>query len=158
MVFIKIVRVLSGLLLVLQCLVLIAFFGIMPLIGFDVCPVDGSSSGSLYKDGSLAFVQEVSASDLAAGDIALYYKGRTATGSEIASNDKANAAVVVKTDDGTASVPYRKISGKGSSFSVPMLGKYAGWLVHGDGLRFSVIILGAFFGVFALSAFLVREN
>ena len=43
----RLIRAISGILLVLQCLVLIAFFGVMPLLGYAVCPVDGSNSDSL---------------------------------------------------------------------------------------------------------------
>ena len=46
----KIIRAISGLLLIIQCLVLIAFFGILPLLGFSVCPVQGSNADSIYKD------------------------------------------------------------------------------------------------------------
>ena len=84
--------------------------------------------------------------------------GRTAVGSTVVSNDANTSVVTVRTAGGTASVPYRMISGKGSGFSVPMLGSYADWLVHGDGLLSSVIILGAFFVVFAGAAFSVRDK
>jgi hypothetical protein len=154
----RLIRAISGILLVLQCLVLIAFFGVMPLLGYAVCPVDGSNSDSLYKDGSLAFIREAKAEDLKKGDVALYYMGRTAVGSTVVSNDANTSVVTVRTAGGTASVPYRMISGKGSGFSVPMLGSYADWLVHGDGLLSSVIILGAFFVVFAGAAFSVRDK
>ena len=154
----RFVRAISGVLLVLQCLVLIAFFGIMPLLGYAVCPVDGSIPDSLYKDGSLAFIRETGAEELQKGDVALYYKGRTAVGSTVVSNDAGTSIVTVKTAGGTASIPYKKISGKGTGFSVPMLGSYADWLVHGGGLLSSVIILGAFFVVFAVVAFSVRDN
>ena len=46
----KIIRAISGLLLVFQCLVLIAFFGILPLVGFAACPVQGTNADSIYKD------------------------------------------------------------------------------------------------------------
>ncbi|MBQ9903022.1 MAG: hypothetical protein IJM51_11690 [Clostridia bacterium] len=154
----KIIRAISGLLLIFQCLVLIAFFGILPLLGFAACPVQGSSSDSIYKDGSLAFVSEVSPSDLSAGDIALYYKGRTAVGSEVSANDEASSKITVKSGSGTAEIPYRKITGKGTSFSVPMLGKYADWLTAGKGLLYSVIVMGATFVIFGISAFCVRDK
>ncbi len=154
----KIIRAISGLLLIIQCLVLIAFFGILPLLGFSVCPVQGSNADSIYKDGSLAFVQEVSPSDLNAGDIALYYKGRTAVGSEITANDAAGSRITVKAKNGTAAIPYRKVSGRGTSFSVPMMGTYANWLTAGKGLLYSVIALGAVFLVFGISAFCVRDK
>ena len=154
----KIIRALSGLLLILQCLVLIAFFGVLPLLGYSACPVEGTKADSIYKDGSLTFVKEVSASDLDAGDVALYYKGRTAVGSEVTANDKAASTVTVKAAEGSSSVPYAKITGKGTSFSVPMLGKYADWLTAGKGLLYSVIAMGAVFVVFAVSAFCVRDK
>jgi hypothetical protein len=154
----KIIRAISGLLLIFQCLVLIAFFGILPLIGFSACPVQGTNADSIYRDGSLAFVREVPASKLSSGDIAFYYKGRTAVGSEVTANDAAASLITVKTKNGTAAIPYRKISGKGTSFSVPMLGKYADWLTAGKGLLISVIAMGAVFVVFGISAFCVRDK
>ncbi len=155
MIIVKIIRAISGVLLVLQCAVLIALFGLLPLAGYSACPVKGNASNSIYKDGSLAFVSEVSPSDLTNGDIAFYYKGKTAVGSEIKANNKAGSSVTV----GSGSViPYKKISGKGSSFSVPLLGNYAEWLTNGSGLLASVIIMGVTFVIFAVSAFLVKEK
>ena len=154
----RIIRAVSGVLLVLQCIVLIAFFGILPLLGFGACPVNGSSADSIYKNGSLAFVREVSASDLSEGDIAVYYKGKTAVGSQVTANDNAASTVTVKAKSGSASISYAKISGKGSSFSVPLLGKYAQWLVAGKGLLTSVIIMGVTSLIFGVSAFLVRDK
>lgn len=154
----RIIRAVSGLLLVLQCAVLIAFFGIMPLLGFHACPVQGTNADSIYKDGSLAFVRYVPAAELGKGDVALYYKGRTAVGAKVAANDSASSTVTVKGKGGNVSVPYAKISGKGSGFCVPMLGNYAEWLTKGSGLLTSVIIMGVVFVIFAVSAFLVRDN
>ena len=154
----KILRAVSGLLLVLQCLVLIAFFGILPLAGYSACPVNGTNTDSIYKDGSLAFVKEVSASDLNPGDVALYYRGRTAVGSSVTANDAASSSVTVKGKSGGVSIPYAKVNGKGTDFSVPMLGKYADWLTSGKGLLYSVIAMGATFVVFAVSAFCVRDK
>ena len=154
----KIIRAISGLLLVFQCLVLITFFGILPLLGFSVCPVDGTNSDSIYNDGSLAFVSEVSPSDLSVGDIALYYRGRTAVGSEIAANDSSSSKITVKAQSGNVDIPYRKITGKGTSFSVPMMGDYAEWLTSGNGLLYSVIAMGVVFVVFGISAFCVRDK
>ena len=154
----KIIRAISGLLLVFQCLVLIAFFGILPLVGFAACPVQGTNADSIYKDGSLAFVHEMSAEGLKKGDIAFYYKGRTAIGSEVTANDAAASQITVKTKSGTASIPYSKITGKGTSFSVPMLGRYANWLTAGKGLMISVIAMGVVFVVFGITAFCVRDK
>ena len=154
----KIIRALSGVLLVLQCTVLIVFFGILPLLGFSPCPVLGTVSGSLYKDGSLAFVREVPAAELAKGDVAVYYKGRTAVGAKVAANAQDTSRVTVAAGSGNGYVPYAKITGKGSAFSVPMLGNYADWLLRGSGLLTSVIALGVLFAVFAVSAFCVRDN
>lgn len=154
----RIIRAISGLLLVLQCLVLIAFFGVLPLLGFSACPVKGTNADSIYKDGSLAFMQEVSASDLTAGDVALYYRGRTAVGSKVTANDTAASKITVQAKSGSAAIPYSKIAGKGTGFSVPMLGKYADWLTAGKGLLYSVIAMGIMFVVFAVSAFCVRDK
>ena len=85
---------------------LIAFFGILPLLGYSACPVKGTNADSIYKDGSLAFVHEVSASDLNVGDVALYYKGRTAVGSQVTANDSAASKITVKAKSGSASVPF----------------------------------------------------
>ncbi len=154
----KIIRALSGLLLILQCLVLIAFFGVLPLLGYSACPVKGAKTDSLYKDGSLAFVQEISPSDLNVGDVALYYKGRTAMGSTVTSNNKDASSITVKVKSGETSIPYARINGKGTSFSVPMLGKYADWLTAGQGLLYSVVAMGVVFVIFAVSAFCVRDK
>lgn len=154
----KIIRAISGLLLILQCILLIAFFGILPLLGFSACPVKGAKADSIYKDRSLAFVREVPAGELSQGDIALYYSGRTAVGSRVTANDAAASVVTVQTSNGTKRIPYAKISGKGTSFSVPMMGAYADWLNAGKGLLYSVIALGACFLVFAVSAFCVKDS
>lgn len=153
MVATRIIRAISGVLLVLQCVVLIIFFGLIPLAGYSACPVQGNHSDSIYKNGSLAFIREVSPSDLNEGDIALYYKGRTAVGSKVKANDTTASSVTLSSGN---VLPYSKISGKGSSFSVPVLGTYAGWLTGGNGLNASVIILGVSFVVFAVSAFMVK--
>ena len=154
----KIIRAVSGLLLIFQCAVLIAFFGILPLVGFAACPVQGTNADSIYKDGSLAFVREVPADKLNKGDIAFYYKGRTAVGSRVTANDASASRITVRTKNGTASIPYQKITGRGTPFSVPMLGKYADWLTAGKGLLYSVIAMGAMFVVFGISAFCVRDR
>ncbi len=154
----KIIRAISGLLLVFQCVVLIIFFGILPLLGFSVCPVLGNNADSIYSDGALAFVSEISPDGLSEGDIALYYRGQTAVGSQVMTNDKAASVITVRANSGSVSLPYRKISGKGTSFSVPMLGKYAHWLTAGNGLLFSVIAMGVTFVIFAVSAFCVRDR
>lgn len=154
----KIIRAISGILLILQCVVLIVFFGVLPLLGFSACPVNGSNADSIYSDGALAFVREVSVSDLSDGDVALYYKGRTAVGSHVTVNNAETSKITVKTKNGTADIPYAKIAGKGTEFSVPSLGKYADWLTSGRGLLFSVIAMGVMFVVFAVSAFMVRDK
>ena len=154
----KLIRAISGVLLVLQCLVLIASFGILPLLGFSACPVNGTNADSIYRDGSLAFVREVSAGDLNAGDVAVYYKGRTAVGSQVTANDKSASKVTVRGKSGDTAIPYAKIAGKGTEFSVPFLGTYANWLTAGQGLLYSVIAMGAVFVIFAVSAFCVRDK
>lgn len=155
----NIVRLISGILLVFNCVVLILFFGLMPLLHYSACPVLRDRNGSIYAKGSLAFMREVEPAKLKKGDVALYYRGDTPVGAEVSVNDKdASVIYTVSGSDMTVAVPYRKISGKGTSFSVPMLGSYAHWLINGLGLTVSVAVIGVLFLVFAVSAFAVRYD
>ena len=148
----RIIRDISGVVLVTCCLILIAFFGVMPLLHFTACPVLKNKGGSVYQKGSLAFMSETDPARLKKGDVVFYYNGDTPVGMEVVSNDTANS--VITTDTGKT-LAYRKVSGKGV-FSVPNLGSYAHWLTHGKGLNASVIAMGVTFLIFAVSAFLVR--
>lgn len=154
----KIIRALSGVLLCLQCVVLIVFFGIIPMLGLEACPVTVSSADSVYSKGSLAFVREVSPGDLKKGDVAVYCKGGKAVGSRVEANDREASSVILESKNGGVAMPYRKINGRGSGFSVPVLGGYADWLIHGNGLLVSVIVIGATFCVFGVSAFMVKYD
>ena len=148
----RIIRDISGVVLVTCCLILIAFFGVMPLLHFTACPVLKNKGGSVYQKGSLAFMSETDPARLKKGDVVFYYNGDTPVGMEVVSNDTANS--VITTDTGKT-LTYRKVSGKGV-FSVPNLGSYAHWLTHGKGVNASVIAMGVTFLIFAVSAFLVR--
>ena len=154
----KIIRNISCVLLALCCAVLIGFFGIMPLVQYSACPILKDKNDSIYNKGSLAFVREVSPSDLSSGDIAVYYSGDTPIGAEVMSNDKANAALLLSANDSSEYISYRKISGKGIRFSIPFMGRYANWLINGIGVNVTVIIMGVLFLIFAISAFLVRYD
>lgn len=148
----RILRDLTGVLLVGFCAVLILFFGLVPLMGLKACPVLRDKDGSAYRKGSLAFMRETDPSKLKTGDVVFYYDGTVPVGLKVTANDQAGG--VVTTDSGKT-LSYRKISGKGS-FSVPVLGRYANWLTAGRGLKTSVIVMGVVFAVFAVSAFMVR--
>lgn len=148
----RIIRDISGVVLVTCCLILIAFFGVMPLLHFTACPVLKNKGGSVYQKGSLAFMSETDPARLKKGDVVFYYNGDTPVGMEVVSNDTANS--VITTDTGKT-LAYRKVSGKGVC-AVPKLGTYANWLTHGKGLNVSVIAMGVVFVIFAVSAFLVR--
>ncbi len=154
------VRAVAGVLLVLQCVTLIAFFGLMPLAKYDALPIlkDKTAMGSIYPKGSLAFVQKTEPAKLKTGSIAVYYSGDTPIGAEVLTNDKANAVLLVSGKNGTQSISYRKISGKGSGFSVPLLGSYANWLVNGIGVIFTVIMMGVLFIIFAVACIFVRDE
>ena len=148
----RILRDITGVILVACCVVLILFFGVMPLLHFTACPVLKNKGGSVYQKGSLAFMRETDPAKLKKGDVVFYYNGDTPVGMEVVSNDTANS--VITTDTGKT-LAYRNVSGKGV-FSVPNLGSYAHWLTHGKGLNASVIAMGVTFLIFAVSAFLVR--
>lgn len=154
----KIIRNIAGFLLALCCATLIMFFGILPLCQYSACPILKEKSNSIYGKGSLAFVHEVSPSDLSNGDIAVYYSGDTPIGAEVRSNDKVNATLLLSANDSSGYVSYRKISGKGTRFSIPFMGRYADWLTNGTGVRVTVIIMGVMFVIFALSAFIMRDE
>lgn len=154
----KIIRNISGFLLVLCCLVLIAFFGILPLLHYTACPVLKDKSDSIYQKGSLAFVREVEPSKLTQGNIAVYYSGNTPIGAEVLSNDKANSALLLSGQGSTKSLSYKKISGKGTSFAIPYMGRYANWLMNGAGVHVTVISMGVLFVIFALFAFIMRDD
>lgn len=154
----KIIRNISGLILVLNCIVLTAFFGIMPLMQYSACPILKDKSDSIYKQGSLAFLREVKPSKLNKGDIAVYYSGNTPIGAEVLRNDKTNSSLLLSGSGSTKSLSYRKISGKGTSFSIPFMGRYANWLINGIGVPVTVIIMGVMFVVFAISAIIMRDD
>lgn len=156
----RIIRDITGILLVLQCVTLIAFFGLMPLVKYDALPIlkDKTAMGSIYQKGSLAFVQETDPAKLKAGSVAVYYSGDTPIGAKVLTNDSTNGTLLVSGGSGTTSVSYRKISGRGTSFSVPLLGGYANWLVNGIGVNVTVITMGVLFMLFAVSAFLTQDD
>lgn len=130
----------------------------MPFIQYSACPILKEKSDSIYEKGSLAFVHEVEASKLKKGDIAIYYSGDTLIGAEVLSNDKANAALLLSGSGGTKSVSYKKITGKGTRFSIPFMGRYANWLLNGIGVNVTVIVMGVMFVIFAISAFIMRDD
>lgn len=155
----KIIRNISGTIAALMCAVLIFIFGLMPLFNYEVCPIKTDDDRSIYSGGSVAFVREIDPEKLEKGDIAVYYSGQTAIGVEVVTSDKNAQKIYAKAENGTTvELSYRKISGKGTSFSVPLFGGYADWLVNGSGLLVSVIILGTVFVIFAVSAIATREE
>lgn len=154
----KIVRNISGFILVLNCMILIALFGIMPLVKYSACPILKDKGDSIYEKNSLAFVREVEPGKLDKGDIAVYYSGDTPIGAEVLRNDRVNSELLLSGSGSTKSLTYRKISGKGTSFSVPLMGSYANWLINGIGVNVTVIIMGVMFVIFAVSAIIMRDN
>lgn len=155
----KIIRNISGTLAALMCTVLIFIFGLMPLLDYDICPIKTDDARSVYSGGSVAFVREIDPSELENGDIAVYYSGQTAIGVEVVTKDENVRKIYARAEDGTTvELSYRKISGKGMPFSIPLFGSYADWLVNGSGLIVSVIILGMVFVIFAVSAIATREE
>lgn len=155
----KIIRNISAVIAAVMCGVLIFVFGLMPLFKYSVCPVVGNDERSIYSEGSVAFVREIDPAKLKKGDIALYYSGKNVIGVKVITNDPTNSLVYAKAENGnTVELKYRRISGKGTSFSIPFLGSYAEWLVNGSGLLVSVIVMGIVFAVFAVSAFVTRDE
>ena len=154
----KIIRNISGFILILNCVVLTALFGIMPLVKYSACPILKDKSDSIYKKGSLAFVREIEPGKLDEGDIAVYYSGDTPIGAEVLRNDKASSTLLLSGSGSTKSLSYRKISGKGAGFSVPFMGGYANWLINGIGVNVTVIFMGVMFVIFAVSAVIVRDS
>lgn len=154
----KIIRNISGFILAVNCVAIIAFFGIMPLIKYSACPILKDKNDSIYKKGSLVFVREADPSRLRQGDIAVYYSGDTLMGGEVLKNDEANSSLVLSGNGGTRSLPYIKISGKSADFSVPFMGNYADWLINGIGVKVTVITMVIMFIIFAISAIIMRDN
>ena len=72
--------------------------------------------------------------------------------------DISASKFTVRGKSGDTAIPYAKIAGKGTEFSVPFLGTYENWLTAGQGLLYSVIAMGAVFVIFAVSAFCVRDK
>lgn len=155
----KIIRNISGVIAAVMCGLLIFVFGLMPLFKYSVCPVVGNDERSIYSEGSVAFVREIDPANLKKGDIALYYSGKNVIGVKVITNDPTNGLVYAKAEnDVTVELKYSRISGKGTSYSIPFLGGYAQWLINGSGLLVSVIIMGIVFVVFAVSAFATRDE
>lgn len=154
----KIVRNISGTVLVFICLILILFFGIIPMSKFSVCPVIRDNDHSLYSKGSLAFIREIDVGTLNMGDTAIYYVGGTPIGAKVINNDKAASKIyVVSANNDVVGIPYMKISGKGSSFSVPFLGSYADWLINGAGLNVSIAMMCVMLVIFTTAAVITHE-
>ncbi|MBQ5545426.1 MAG: hypothetical protein IIU00_07075 [Clostridia bacterium] len=156
----RVVRAIAGVLLIVQCVVLIAFFGLMPLAKYSPLPIlkDKSDIGSIYGKGSLAFVRETQPDKLKAGQIAVYYSGDTPVGAKITANNSASRSLLVSNGSDAQSVAYSKITGQGTGFSVPLLGSYANWLIHGIGLLVTVITMGVLFLLFAIAGIFVRYD
>ena len=156
----RVVRAVTGILLIVQCVVLIAFFGLMPMAKYKALPIlkDKSDIGSIYGKGSLAFVRETQPEKFKSGHIVVYYSRDTPVGAKITANNPAAASVLVSGGTDTMSVPYSKIAGQGTGFSVPLLGSYANWLIHGIGLPVTVITMGVFFLLFAIAGLFVRYD
>lgn len=154
----RIVRDITGFLLVVQCAALIGLFGVLPMLNYSACPVLKEKSESVYAKGSLVFVREIDGKDWHKGDIAVFYRGDTPVGLEVISNNKAENSVIVNDGDGPSSVAYRKLNGRGTSFSVPLMGYYANWLNKGKGVPVTVIAMGVLFVLFGVSAFMTKDD
>lgn len=155
----RIIRNISCAISAVMCAALIFVFGLMPLIGYEVCPIKNDDARSVYSGGSVAFVHEIDPAELKKGDVAVYYSGKNAIGVKVVTSDKKSRQIYAQAEnDTTIELSYRKISGKGTSFSIPFFGNYADWLVNGSGLLVSVIMLGTMFLTFAVSAILTKDE
>ena len=155
----KIIRNISGTVLVLFCVLLIFFFGIMPLFKFSACPILKDDDRNIYSKGSLAFMRETENNKLETGDTVIYYSGDTPIGAKVVTNDQNASKVYISSkNEEITSIPYAKVSGKGISFSIPLLGSFAYSLVNGAALIVSVVLMGIMFLIFAVSAIAVRED
>lgn len=155
----KIIRNISGTILILICLILITFFGITSLLKFSFCPVLNDIDSNIYSKGSLAFLRETEIDNLNIGDTIIYYNGNTPIGAKVVTNDKNSATIYVSSaNNDIVGIPYMKISGKGAPFSVPWLGIYANWLVNGAGLNVSVATMCILFVIFATSDIVTRDE
>ncbi len=155
----KIIRNISGTIAAFMCAVLIFVFGLMPLFNYEICPIKKDDARSIYSGGSVTFIRKVEPSELKKGDIAVYYRGENAIGVEVVASDPNTQKLYAQAENNTTvELSYRKVSGKGVSFSIPFLGNYANWLINGNGLIVSVITLGAIFIIFAVSAIATRDD
>lgn len=155
----KIVRNISCTISVAMCTMLIFVFGLMPLMDYEICPIKNNDARSIYSGGSVAFLHKIDPARLKKGDIAVYYSGKNAIGVKVITSDKNTQKIYAQAEnDTTVELSYRKISGKGTAFSIPFLGDYADWLVNGSGLLASVIILSAVFLIFAVSAIATHDE